>query len=118
MNLSTREALLNALTPVVEKVLIDGLGTVYMKALSAEDRINYLTENQDLMKSGETADNHRMMIGILPKIIVDKAGKALLTTDDIDALLKSSAGLVEDLAKKAFDISGMTAKAVEDIKGN
>lgn len=117
-DLSTRDALLNALKPEPQPVEVEGLGTVFLCPISTADRIEFLNEGRALAESDGIAGQANLTLKLLPKVLVDEDGNKLLTADDIEILQQSDARLVQALLEKAMDINGMTAKAVEEIKGN
>jgi hypothetical protein len=113
--LLNRDALLNALVIKPVRVEVPELGgALYMKELSVEQRLA-LTELSD---SAGKEEQFRILVGLLPLVVSDEDGNALLTSDDVAQLIQSRNDAIQSLIHHAMALNGMTTKSVEDIQGN
>lgn len=91
-----------------------GDGLVYVKALSANERDQFESDNRDLRESGLNP-----YVGIRARLAVrtvcDETEALLFSDDDVDWLGKEVAGPLDRIAAVAMELCGMTNKDAEQL---
>lgn len=117
MNFLTEEAILGLVsTAVIHEFTIEGVGTFYLKGMTAQDRDAW--EMSILGKDGQPdyskLDNMRAKL--VARTLVNQDGKRIFDNAGAAKLGNLPAVIVNALYEKAQDINGMREpQAVEDV---
>ena len=99
-------------TPSLTEVQIPGIGMVYMKIPSAGVLLEFAEQN-----STEGEMKTMAMLDLMPQVLVDEDGKALLTTEQASNIGEISMETFNVLAKAILDMmKDMTGD--DDSEGN
>jgi hypothetical protein len=109
-----RDAFLRA-TFKRQSVEIDGLGTVYVREVTAAEADEYARKEQ-----AKNKDELANITWLTIRVLCDEQGNALLTDDDAPAVKALPLRYLKDIGKVAAQISGWAkpdeADAEEDVK--
>ena len=113
----TREKIMSAndLEPVEINVQAWG-GSVYVRALSAKERLDFETTAEKLGE--KDSGSLRIMALYLCRVLADKDGGRLFADSDADLLLDKKAAIVLDLFQRASAHNSLTEADIEDFEKN
>ena len=118
MSILTKDAILAAKDYKMEKVSCpEWGGDVYVRSLSGEEKTAF---QNSLFEEGEDGTPVRkegymkaLATGMLVRSICDKDGNRLFEDQDVDALFKKSAKVLDRIQTVCDDLNGVGQKAVE-----
>lgn len=117
MTLLTKDAILAAKDlQVVDVDVPEWGGKVQLRPMTAGEREVFEQEIVSNMNSKNRPNNIRAFLVHLS--LVDEQGNLLFTKEEVDALGKKSAVVLNRLALKCQEINGMTTKEVEELEKN
>lgn len=93
-----KSALLAALTPVVKEVTLEGVGPIRLRQLS----VNEVTAAREADASGKVEFGLRLVTAS----VVDDAGQALLSVDDLTELRKASHVAMDAIVAEVLKLNG------------
>ena len=115
----SREALLTPAAVPVEEVPIAALGgSVKVRGMTARQRSEFEKSFQTSSGKPNKRKQGQMRERMCVACCVDDDGQALFTEDDIDALGRQRADIVEPIVNVAMRLCGMTQEDVEQLEGN
>jgi len=114
-SIANRAALLAALAPQIVPFPVEGLGVVHIKEFTALQRVDLLGHGEI---PEEPAEQFKFMAALLPRVITDSDGKALLKASDVDALINGKGSIVQKLINKMLEVNGITKAAADTIEKN
>jgi hypothetical protein len=114
-----RDQLLAARTRRVEAVEVEGIGKVYIRAISARDALALESDIGKIDKNGEAGGLPPLVALQLASFISDVAGNAILNRDDAAALLDIwSANQVREVIRAGVKLNALGDESVEAAGGN
>jgi hypothetical protein len=96
----------------------DWHGDVFLRCMSAQERIEYEAEFDKLREAGKAVDQLEIILLFLQKVIVDKAGDPLFGADDLEALRKKNWKVLYEIFEKAQEINALSDEDVEELAKN
>lgn len=94
-------------------------GEILLRALSASETAEFAKFGQSQDAATDPSASLRLAAWVIVHSWVDEAGAPVLTVDDIPTLLDSnSTDVINNLGKRAMQISGLAPDALEDAKKN
>lgn len=112
----TREQILNSADSRIEQVDVpEWGGTCFIKVMSGVER-----EEMEALsfEDGKPVSGRRFASILLAKTVCDESGELLFGADDIAALGKKNALVVERVAKEASLLNGLGKAAKEELEKN
>lgn len=92
--------------------------TVRIQSLTALERSKY--ELGNLSSDGKWSDEktHQMAALLVAMCVVDETGQAMLSADDVGALLKQDGAFVNDIYDECMDHTGLRARSLRRMAKN
>lgn len=123
MSILTREQILSPRALKRELVSVpEWGGDVYIRAMTATERDRYESQFFHVATQGRNVNvsmnRENIRVTLLAMTIVDEEGTQLFTKTDIAELGKQDGGVIDRLFTVASQLSGLSAKDVEELAGN
>jgi hypothetical protein len=118
-----REAFLSA-SSKLRKELVDVPelgGSIYIRELSGKQLLQYNERIESLQKANPelTPSSSLELICLMVSLVAcDEEGNLLFTEEDVKALMDNSFVVLNRLAQKALELSGINPKAVAEVTDN
>lgn len=104
-----RVKLLSKKTVKIEKMYVEEWEEeIFVKGLNSREVMNFSSVNGETITAEEGFSEFLKMI-ILS--VVDENGKRVFSEADMEALSEQSLGVIQEIAMKAMELSGLTKKA-------
>ena len=118
MNVLNRDAILASSDMPREAVEVpEWGGFVFVRGLTAGERFKYESAaHQHLKKHGTVPATYQAQLVVLGT--VDDRGAPVFTEADTPALMDKSGAVIQRLAKRISELSGMSADESREIRGN
>jgi hypothetical protein len=113
MSILTRDQILATKIPTVEVNVPEWGGSVLVRGLTGLERERYLAAMDADKKSDTNPTVYLVIAGV-----VDEAGSPVFDYSDADLLLAKSLKTLLTLSNKVIELSGLSAKAEEDLEKN
>ena len=107
-----------AIRPPVEAVELEGHGKVWIRGLQADERDEY---EQSLIERGPDGRSRvkrmqrNVRASLVVRCLVDEAGERMFKDNEVEALGKVDASVIDTLWDKARKLSGMDTEAIAAI---
>ena len=98
----------------IDSVDIEGIGRLFVKELSCEDKDNFETS----LPTGEAAENMTIRAPLVKASVCDEKGNLLFADVSLDEVRKLPASFIDPLFKKAKTLNGMDKSSVEQAEKN
>lgn len=98
----------------MDYVDIEGLGRIYVKELSCEEKDSFETS----LPSGDEAQTMTIRAPLVKASACDEDGNLIFSSVSLEKVLRLPASFIEPLFKKAKTLNGMDKSSVEQAEKN